>query len=127
MRWGPKGDELARALTPHAARIAQWPNGDGSDPQLLRRREERVARKRLDEMKRRGKRARAQAPAPSAASHDARVEAILEAQVAFHADALRECDEAIAARKKDVLSVIDFDAVDLKRGRASTEKTASLE
>jgi hypothetical protein len=37
MRWGPKREELARALSSHTGRIAEWPNVDGNDPELLRR------------------------------------------------------------------------------------------
>ena len=37
MRWGPKNEELAATLGPHAGRMAQWPNVDGNDLGLLRR------------------------------------------------------------------------------------------
>jgi Spermine/spermidine synthase domain len=37
MRWGPKNEELAAALGPHAGRMAQWQNVDGNDTELLRR------------------------------------------------------------------------------------------
>jgi hypothetical protein len=37
MRWGPKNEELAATLGPHAGRMAQWPNVDGNDSALLRR------------------------------------------------------------------------------------------
>jgi spermidine synthase len=37
MRWGSKRDELAQALSSHAGRIAEWPNAEGDDPELLRR------------------------------------------------------------------------------------------
>jgi len=37
MRWGPKNEELAATLSPHAGRMAQWPNVDGNDLGLLRR------------------------------------------------------------------------------------------
>ncbi len=37
MRWGPKNEELAALLSPHAGRMAQWPNVDGNDTELLRR------------------------------------------------------------------------------------------
>jgi hypothetical protein len=37
MRWGPKNEELAAVLSPHAGRMAQWPNVDGNDTELLRR------------------------------------------------------------------------------------------
>jgi hypothetical protein len=37
MRWGPKNEELAAVMGPHAGRMAQWPNVDGNDTSLLRR------------------------------------------------------------------------------------------
>jgi hypothetical protein len=37
MRWGPKNQELGVAMSPHAGRMAQWPNVDGNDTGLLRR------------------------------------------------------------------------------------------
>jgi hypothetical protein len=37
MRWGPKNEELAATLSPHSGRIAQWPNVNGNDSELLRR------------------------------------------------------------------------------------------
>ena len=43
-----------------------------------------------------------------------RVKAILQPQLVFHPDASRESDELGAARQKDVLPGVDFDAVDLE-------------
>jgi hypothetical protein len=37
MRWGPKNEELAAVLSPIAGRMAQWPNVDSNDTELLRR------------------------------------------------------------------------------------------
>ena len=37
MRWGAKQNELAEALNPYAARIAEWPGVEGNDPEFLRR------------------------------------------------------------------------------------------
>jgi Spermine/spermidine synthase domain len=37
MRWGLKRNELAETLNGHAGRIAEWPNAEGNDPELLRR------------------------------------------------------------------------------------------
>lgn len=45
----------------------------------------------------------------------------------FHSDALGEADELIAAGKKDVLPVVNFDAADLERRRATAKQAASLE
>jgi Spermine/spermidine synthase domain len=47
MRWGPKGEEMLSALAPHAGRIAQWPNVDGNDPELLRRLADVVAQHKM--------------------------------------------------------------------------------
>jgi hypothetical protein len=37
MRWGPKAEELVTVLSPHAGRMAIWPNVNGNDTELLRR------------------------------------------------------------------------------------------
>jgi hypothetical protein len=37
MRWGPKREELLKAFSSHTGRIAEWPNVDGNDLELLRR------------------------------------------------------------------------------------------
>ena len=66
-------------------------------------------------------------PDSAVARENARVEAILQVQLVLHSDALREADELRAAGKKDVLAVVDFDAVDLERRRAAAEQAAALE
>lgn len=37
MRWGAKGNELAKTLNPHSGRLAEWPDVEGNDPEFLRR------------------------------------------------------------------------------------------
>jgi hypothetical protein len=37
MRWGAKREELVKALSQHAGRIAEWPNAEGNDPEFIRR------------------------------------------------------------------------------------------
>ena len=45
----------------------------------------------------------------------------------LHSDAPGEVDEPIAAGKKDVLPVVNFDAADLERRCAAAEQAAALE
>ncbi len=48
-------------------------------------------------------------------------------QLVAHPDGLRETDEIAAACQEDVLSVVNLDAVYLKRGGAPAEDAAALE
>jgi hypothetical protein len=47
MRWGPKREELLKALSSHTGRIGEWPNVEGNDPELLRRLSDVVLQRNL--------------------------------------------------------------------------------
>ena len=49
MRWGAKREELAEALNPHAGRIAEWPNAEGNDPEVIAPPVRRVEAARIDD------------------------------------------------------------------------------
>jgi hypothetical protein len=78
-------------------------------------------------MKRRRESAGAKPSAAAVTRKDARVEAILQTQLVLHPDAPSEADELLATGKENVLSVVDFNTVDLERRRATAKQAASLE
>jgi len=78
-------------------------------------------------MQRRRQRAGAESSLAAVASEYSRIEAFLQAQLVLHADALREAHELGATGQENVLSVINLDAVDLKRSGAASQEAAALE
>ena len=67
-------------------------------------------------------------PSRVAASREDRcVETCLQVKLVAHSDGLREVDKLRAARQKDVLAVVDFNAVDLEGRGPAAEDAASLE
>lgn len=78
-------------------------------------------------MKRCAQGAGSESPASAVARKNVRVEAILQAQLVLHPDAACEADELLAASEKDVLAVVYLNAVNLERGGAPAEQTASFE
>ena len=78
-------------------------------------------------MKRCAQGAGSESPASAVARKNVRVEAILQAQLVLHPDAACEADELLAASEKDVLAVVYLNAVNLERGGAAAEQTASFE
>jgi hypothetical protein len=78
-------------------------------------------------MKRRSQRTGSEPSASAVARENARIKAILQAQLALHPDASSEADELLAASEKDVLAVVYLNAADLERGGAAAEQTASFE
>jgi hypothetical protein len=131
----PEGATLAGALiaAPQPllegfALVRSRRRGEGAgDAEFFAEREKRIRREGLEQVQRRGEQAGAQATAAAVARENPRVEAILQAKLVRHADALRECNELAAAGEKDVLSVIDLDAVDFKRRCAPSKQTPALE
>jgi hypothetical protein len=117
---------LLERLVPRDTAIARREQGAG-DAKFFAGREKWIPRKRLEQVKRRAKGAGPEPAACTVARENARVEAILQAQLVLHANASGKADELIAAGQKDVLTVIDLNAVDLERGRAAAEQTASFE
>lgn len=78
-------------------------------------------------MKRRRQGSRAQTARRSVAREHERIEALLFAQRAPHADALDERDESIAAVQKHVLPVVDLTSADFERGCATAQEPRALE
>ena len=78
-------------------------------------------------MKRRAQGAGSEPPASTVARENARIKAVLQAQLALHSDAACEADELLAASEKDVLAVVYLNAVNLERSGAAAEQTATFE
>lgn len=87
----------------------------------------RVPGERCKKMERRGQRCGPQPAGCTIARKYQRIESILFAQCAAHANLVDEGDEAIAAVQKDVLSVVDLAPGDFERRRAPTEEPRTLE
>ena len=95
--------------------IAAFLKGEGAgDAEFFAERQERIGRKGFEQREGRGQQAGAQASGAPIAGEDARVETLLQTELAFHSDSLREGNKLGAAREKNVLSIVDFDAVDFK-------------
>ena len=78
-------------------------------------------------MQRRRQRAGHEVADSPVARENRSLEALLQMQLSFHTDAPGESDKLVAAGQEDVLAVVDFDAVDLKRRRAAAKKPAAFE
>src|ERR1700722_801884 len=134
--WIPERPPLARplmvALQPRLERLVaialrHCREQRAPDARLLAQRKMRVAGERRKQMQRRGQRAAYEVPDSPVAREDRCLEALLQMQLLFHADARGELDELVAAGQEDVLAVIDLDAVDLKRRCPAAKKPAAFE
>lgn len=118
----PRVERLARVGFSQKSRRER-----ASDAQFAGEAEVRIARKRPNQMQRR-REVRGTKPSRFAASReDRRVETCLQVNLVAHSHGLREIDELRAACQKDVLAVVDFDAVDLEGGGPPTQDAASFE
>lgn len=74
-----------------------------------------------------GQYAGVQPPRAAVTRENSSIETFLQVHLAVHADPLRETNELGAAREENMLPVIDFHSVDLKRRSAAADKAAALE